>query len=219
MPITPIRCFAIVALMSMAGCASYSTEEDRGSRGQGDDKMSPPELAVASGDNARARRMEKLVDSDIAPLTARNTGYYMDVQLARLRQELPGTGIAIERDGERITLVIPGGAIFATDSDHIEGDIEPALQEIARVLAEYRKTLVAIEGHTDSRGAEGHNQRLSERRALAVGRFLADTGIVPQRLVIIGYGESRPIADNDTEAGRNENRRLELILEPVVAES
>ncbi len=218
MPITSIRCLAIAALVSVAGCASYSTP-DWGNWGRtADDKTPSSELVVASGDNARSRRKEALVNSDIAPLAARNTGYYMDVQLARLRQKLPGTGIDIERNGDRITLMVPGGAIFATDSDRIEGDIEPALEGIARVLAEYRKTLVAIEGHTDSRGAEGHNQRLSERRALAVGRFLADTGIAPQRLVIIGYGESRPIADNDTEAGRNKNRRLELMLEPVVAD-
>ena len=89
------------------------------------------------------------------------------------------------------------------------------LTSIARVLEEYRNTQISIYGHTDESGEEDYNQKLSERRALSVARYLIDGGVAAERIVIIGYGETRPSTSSETVVGRARNRRIELLLEPL----
>ena len=85
------------------------------------------------------------------------------------------------------------------------------------VLKEYDKTLIEVAGHTDSTGAAEYNQGLSERRAQTVATYLAGKGLMEQRIITIGVGETRPVATNDTAEGRQLNRRVELTLAPVTA--
>jgi outer membrane protein OmpA-like peptidoglycan-associated protein len=107
------------------------------------------------------------------------------------------------------------GILFATNSDRIRPESTPTLEEIARMLREHGHLRIAIEGHTDSDGEEGHNQALSERRAAAVKAFLVTTHrIADTRLQTAGFGESRPVADNATPEGKQQNRRVELVRLP-----
>ena len=87
------------------------------------------------------------------------------------------------------------------------------------VLKEYDKTVIEVAGHTDSSGSDQYNQSLSERRAQSVAGYLGSHGVKQQRLITIGAGEAHPVASNDTEAGRAQNRRVEITIVPVTQEN
>ena len=91
----------------------------------------------------------------------------------------------------------------------------PVLDSVALVLQEFDQTLIEAAGHTDSTGSNSYNQNLSQQRASSVGSYLIEKGIVTERVLTIGHGESRPVADNKTASGREQNRRVELTLVPV----
>lgn len=143
-------------------------------------------------------------------------GYYMDRQEAQLRQKLEGTGVRVVRNGDQIDLIMPGNITFDTDQSTIRSGFTGTLESVALVLKEFDKTIIQIEGHTDSTGSDSYNQLLSERRASSVRDFLLNQGIEPPRRTrATGYGERYPIASNDTAAGREQNRRVELTLVPM----
>jgi outer membrane protein OmpA-like peptidoglycan-associated protein len=98
----------------------------------------------------------------------------------------------------------------------VSSETEVALQSLAVVLTEYDATLVSVHGHTDDSGSGGVNQELSEQRAVAVARFLLGQGLSADRLIAVGHGSSKPMAANDSAAGREQNRRIELQIDPIV---
>ena len=108
---------------------------------------------------------------------------------------------------------------FASGSAVIQPGFHSTLDKIASVVNRYGKTHITVVGHTDNQGSSSSNQALSERRADAVEKYLSQKSVVPQRLASRGMGESSPVSDNATEQGRQLNRRVELIIEPIVAES
>ena len=91
------------------------------------------------------------------------------------------------------------------------------LNSVGKVLAEYEKTVVEVAGHTDSTGTDAYNQALSERRANSVSAYLRSQGVISQRLITLGLGESRPVADNSSDAGRQANRRVEITMVPLTS--
>ncbi|HEX7046512.1 MAG TPA: OmpA family protein [Gammaproteobacteria bacterium] len=175
-------------------------------------------VGAASGDNAAENRKRALIGAGVGALTGAGVGYYMDRQEAELRQQLEGTGVSVTRSGDEIILNMPGNITFQTDSAALKTDFFDVLNAVASVLDEYEKTVVVIEGHTDSTGSEAYNQQLSEQRAAAVGSYLDSQGVGAERMVIVGYGEARPVASNATPEGRAQNRRVELTLEPLTEE-
>ncbi len=88
------------------------------------------------------------------------------------------------------------------------------LDDVALVLNEFNKSYVQVEGHTDSTGSDDYNQQLSQRRANSVANYMVSREVLPGRLIVQGYGESQPISDNSTPAGRRENRRVEIEISP-----
>lgn len=170
-----------------------------------------------SGDDRKERKRRALLGLGIGGLTGGSIGYYMDVQEAKLRQQLQGTGVSVTRVGDNITLNLPGNVTFATDSASLKPEFHGVLDSVALVLKEYEKTIVEVAGHTDDTGSDAYNQSLSERRAGAVAQYLQGRGVNPQRLVTVGVGESRPVAPNVTPEGRQQNRRVELTLAPLTA--
>ena len=139
----------------------------------------------------------------------------MDKQEAELRRKLEGTGVRVVRNGDEIELVMPGNITFDLNESSIKPSFSGTLESVALVLKEYDKTIIQIEGHTDSSGSDSYNQLLSERRASSVRDFLLNQGIEPKRTRAVGYGERYPVASNDTAAGREQNRRVELTLVPM----
>ena len=141
-------------------------------------------------------------------------GAYMDRQEAQLREQLAGTGVSVTRVGDNIVLNMPGNITFATDSSDINSNFYHVLNSVAVVLDEYDQTAVQVAGHTDSRGSEQYNQQLSQRRATSVANYLISQGVIANRFEIYGFGESRPIAPNDTVEGMGANRRVEIQIAP-----
>lgn len=142
-------------------------------------------------------------------------GYYMDRQEAKLRQELQGSGVQVRREGDTISLVMPGNITFETSRYDIRAQFYSVLNSVAKVLAEFDKTAIIVSGHTDSTGAAEFNQTLSEQRSSSVKQYLVTRSVASGRIHSVGYGPRYPIASNSTAAGREQNRRVELKLEPL----
>lgn len=158
------------------------------------------------------------IGAGIGALAGGGVGLYMDRQESRLRQELQGTGVQVVRNGNQIQLIMPGNITFDTGSAAVRAQFYPVLNSVQKVLDEFEKTIVVVEGHTDNVGGADFNQQLSVNRANSVAAYLLQhRGIKPQRFVIRGYGESRPIASNDSDFGRQQNRRVEIQLSPLTA--
>jgi outer membrane protein OmpA-like peptidoglycan-associated protein len=156
-----------------------------------------------------------LIGAGVGAIAGGGVGYYMDVQEAKLRQRLEGTGVSVTRVGDNITLNMPSNITFALNSADLNSQFFSALEGVGVVLKEYNKTVVEIAGHTDSSGSDEYNRTLSQRRAQAVAGYLTSQGVKSERLITVGAGESHPIASNDTEQGRASNRRVELTIVPV----
>jgi outer membrane protein OmpA-like peptidoglycan-associated protein len=110
---------------------------------------------------------------------------------------------------------MPSNITFDFDSSTLKPQFTPILDNVAQTLTQYNQTVVEVAGHTDNVGTDSYNQALSERRANAVAAYLGSRGVMQQRMITVGAGESRPIASNDTESGRAQNRRVEITLVPV----
>jgi len=158
-----------------------------------------------------------LIGAGVGAIAGGSVGYYMDVQEAKLRQRLQGTGVSVTRMGNNITLNMPGNVTFATNSADLNAQFFNVLDGVAIVLKEYDKTVVEVAGHTDSTGSVQYNQTLSERRAQSVASYLASQGIKRERLLTVGAGMHHPIASNAPEAGRAANRRVEITIVPVTS--
>jgi outer membrane protein OmpA-like peptidoglycan-associated protein len=142
-------------------------------------------------------------------------GYYMDQQEAELRQQLQGSGVQVQREGDNISLIMPGNITFATGKHNIRPQFYNVLNSVATVLVEYNKTAVNIAGHTDSTGSDAFNQLLSERRAQSVRDYLGERKVTYNRMRASGYGPRYPIASNSSATGREQNRRVEITLSPL----
>ena len=112
---------------------------------------------------------------------------------------------------------MPGNVTFATDSSDLSPAFFNVLNSVGKVLAEYDQTVVEGAGYTDSTGSHAYNQSLSERRATSVSAYLSGQRVIDQRLITLGMGEARPVADNNSLAGRQANRRVEITMVPVTA--
>lgn len=137
-------------------------------------------------------------------------GSRMDNQAEELEEELGGA--EVERVGEGIRVTFDSGILFDFDSDALRPEARANLADLAASLAEYEGTRVLVVGHTDSTGSATYNQGLSERRAASARTYLLQQGLAPDRVEAVGRGLSEPIADNSTEAGRQENRRVEVAI-------
>ena len=229
---TSIRYSLAAAVMTamLAGCATsgggYYGQQDP--YGQGPDPANDRTKrgaiigaavgAVAgllSGDDATERRQRALVGAGVGGLAGGAIGNYQDRQERALRERMEGTGVEVVRQGDNITLNMPSNITFGFDQASLQPQFYPVLDNVAATLNEYNQTIVEVAGHTDSQGTDAYNQGLSERRAATVAGYLNGKGVMRDRMITIGAGESRPIASNDSEAGRAANRRVEITLVPV----
>ncbi|MFP5441045.1 MAG: OmpA family protein [Gammaproteobacteria bacterium] len=171
---------------------------------------------VDSRDDDRRTRQERMLKAaGVGAIAGGAVGNYMDRQEAKLRQQLQGSGVSVVRDGDNITLVMPGNITFASGKNEIQSNFFDVLSSVAQVLKEFDQTVLEVAGHTDSDGSESSNLTLSQARADSVANYLRGKNIKPERLTTIGYGEARPVASNDTPAGKEQNRRVELTLLPL----
>lgn len=163
----------------------------------------------------RNDRTEKILGAGIGAIAGAGVGAYMDKQERDLRARTQGTDVQVIRQGDDLILNMPSGITFGHDRSDIQPQFRPTLDQVAQVLSQYNQTYVDVYGHTDSTGADAYNQGLSERRAQSVADYLSSRGVVRERLGVRGYGETQPVASNDTEDGRAANRRVEIKVAPV----
>lgn len=173
-------------------------------------------LGIATSDDKKRRKERALKGAGIGALAGGGVGYYMDVQEAKLRQRLENTGVSVTRSGNNIILNMPSNITFEVDQSYVKPGFVETLDSVSLVLNEHASTMIEVAGHTDSSGSHGYNQRLSQERAEAVRRVLTSQGVRPVRIDTVGYGETSPIASNNTSTGRQQNRRVELTLLPYV---
>lgn len=141
-------------------------------------------------------------------------GYYLDAQAAELRAELASTGVSVIKDSDNIRLIMPGNITFKTDSSDINSGFYPTLNSVAKVLKKYDNSTVMVTGYTDNTGSLDYNQSLSRARAASVAAYLQGQGVAASRFEIVGMGPLSPIADNSTDLGRQQNRRVEIKIIP-----
>lgn len=212
---------AVIAAVILAGCTTTQdpfTGEQKTSKASTGAMIGAAAGAVAgiiSGDDARERRKRALIGAGVGAIAGGATGSYMDKQEAELRKQMESTGVSVTRNGDNITLNMPGNITFATNSADLNSGFFPVLDSVVLVLNKYEKTLIEIAGHTDSTGSDDHNQQLSEKRAQAVAGYLRSHKVLPDRIAAFGLGERHPVADNATPEGRQLNRRVELTLVPI----
>ncbi|MDX2369372.1 MAG: OmpA family protein [Colwellia sp.] len=167
------------------------------------------------GKDSKTRNQRILAAATGGAAIGGGIGYYMDAQEAKLRKQLRDSGVSIQREGDKINLIMPGNITFSTNSANINTNFTGVLNSVALVLEEYNKTLVVVSGHTDSTGSVQHNQKLSEDRAGSVANYLRGQKIISDRLEVVGFGESQPVANNQAAEGRELNRRVEITLLPI----
>ena len=206
----------------VAGCKTLDpyTREEQTSNATKGALIGAAAGAVAgliSGDDAVERRQHAMIGAGIGALAGGLVGNYMDRQEAELRAELEGTGVSVVRNGDNITLNMPGNVTFATNSSDLNPAFFNVLNSVGKVLNEFDQTVVEVAGHTDSTGSEAYNQSLSERRSGSVAQYLQSQGLSSQRVITVGMGEQRPIADNGSNTGRQANRRVEITMVPLTA--
>ncbi|MFP4031437.1 MAG: OmpA family protein, partial [Desulfococcaceae bacterium] len=143
-------------------------------------------------------------------------GRMMDRQEEEYRQALAATeAAAVRREGNLLAITLQGDVTFDTDSATVKPGLHDEISRIAGIMQQYPQTRVLVEGHTDSTGNAQYNQQLSERRAESVADLLRQNGVSPGRVRTIGYGPNQPMATNDTALGRQQNRRVEIKIDPV----
>jgi outer membrane protein OmpA-like peptidoglycan-associated protein len=218
--VTALLAFSIsISMVALSACSTvnpYTGEKQtsKATEGAAIGGIAGAILGAATASRGDRAQMA-LLGAGIGAIAGGGAGYYMDVQEAKLRQKLEGTGVRVARNGNNIDLVMPGDVTFETNSASLNSNFFEVLDSVALVLTEYKSTLVTVAGYTDSTGAAEYNQKLSERRASTVAIYLHSRGVAQERLAAIGRGENRPVASNNTAEGRARNRRVEITLDPI----
>jgi outer membrane protein OmpA-like peptidoglycan-associated protein len=210
------------AAVALAGCApmqdmATSPDKEKTRKGAGYGAAAGAVIGLLTGGNDKFEAA--MIGAAAGAIAGGSVGYYMDKQEAKLRQQMAGTGVDVVRNGDNITLDMPGGVTFAFNSSDLNSQFYPVLDKVAGTLGEYNKTVIEVAGHTDSVGSATYNQQLSEKRAASVAAYLSSRGVDRSRMVTVGAGKDHPVASNETEEGRAQNRRVEITIVPVTQEN
>lgn len=207
-----ITALALGSLL-LAGCASTGNPDTTKTRSG---------AAIGAGIGAVIGLLSKgdkfdnaAIGAAIGGLGGAAIGNYQDQQERKLRAQLANTGVEVQRVGNNITLDMPGGVTFATNSADINANFYTVLDQVATTLGEFNQTVIEVAGHTDSTGARAYNMTLSERRAGSVVSYLSGRGVARERMIAVGAGPDHPVDTNETAEGRAQNRRVEITIVPV----
>jgi outer membrane protein OmpA-like peptidoglycan-associated protein len=196
----------LLACMTISACASMSKEEKGAAVGIGTGAVLGGIIGNQTGSTARGA----IIGAAVGGVAGAIIGRQMDKQAAELKQDIPGA--TVTRVGEGIVVTFASGLLYDFDSDRIRSESANNLKNLAKSLDKYPNTDLLIVGHTDATGTDSYNQGLSERRAAAAATYLKSQGVASGRLRTSGRGESEPIASNETEAGQQANRRVEVAI-------
>lgn len=210
---------ALAASVAVTGCTTNPYTGDKQASkaawGAAIGALSGAAVGAATGDNKKDRRERALKGAAIGGVVGGGVGAYMDAQEKKLREKLQSTGVGVKKNADgSIELIMPGNITFPTGQSAIKPDFFDTLNSVALVLKEYNKTSITVSGHTDNVGKDDLNQKLSQDRANSVAQYLSSQGVANARISSVGKGKSEPIADNATENGRAQNRRVEITINP-----
>lgn len=197
---------AIAGLLPFTGCERISKTAKGTVIGAGAGALAGAVIGKAAGNTTTGA----IVGAAVGGATGAAIGNYMDRQARELEEDLDGA--TVERVGEGIKVTFDSGILFEVDSYTLSGASKNEIAKLAEVLQKYEDTNIMFSGYTDNTGSEDYNQKLSEQRAKSVAEYTAFTGVSGERMTIIGYGESDPVASNETVEGRSKNRRVEVAI-------
>ncbi len=207
-----------VSLLILAGCAAPETQtktEKGAIYGGAGGAVAGAVIGQAIGHSTPSTLIGAAIGAAVGGLGGAGVGKMMDDQERDMRKQLAASEAAsVAREGNLLAVTFKGDVTFDTNSTVLRPGLVSEINRVATVLNQYPQTLVRVEGHTDSRGSDAYNKDLSIRRANAVRQLLAQRGVAETRMDAVGYGESMPVATNDTEAGRARNRRVEIKIAP-----
>ncbi len=198
--------FTVAALVSLAAGCALNKAEQGAIIGAGAGGAAGAVIGNATGSTVRGA----IIGAAVGGAAGAIIGHQMDKQAQELAYELPGA--TVQRIGEGIAVTFPEGLLFGFDSDQLMPAARDNLRKFAASLQKYPNTRTMIVGHTDSQGSAEYNMGLSNRRAESAASFIAGEGIDRARLGTAGRGEAEPIATNETDAGRQQNRRVEVAI-------
>lgn len=198
---------ALLSVFSLGACSGLTNTERGAVGGATTGAVLGGVIADATDGNTA---VGAILGAAIGGAAGAAIGSRMDDQAEELESELGDA--EVERVGEGIKVTFDSGILFDFDSDGLRAEARANLADLAASLSEYEGTRVLVVGHTDSSGTDSYNQALSERRAGAARSYLLQQGLLGDRVEAVGLGESEPIADNESDAGRQENRRVEVAI-------
>lgn len=209
---TKLLATALASSVALAGCTTATTTANN-TYSAGKTALGALAGAAAGYGISKATGGEENErDAIIGAVVGAGVSAYMQKQASQLETQLEGTGVEVELDTTTndINITMPSNITFDTDSSAIKSAFTGTLQDLATTMKQYDQTSVVVMGHTDSDGSASYNQTLSEKRAYSVAKYLYNNGVASSRISTIGYGETQPIASNATEAGKAQNRRVEI---------
>ncbi|MFW7377532.1 MAG: OmpA family protein [Oligoflexus sp.] len=209
---------SLIIAGSLTSCATTENGEKNGSGKTAGGALAGAIAGGVLGNQVKGskgtREGARIAGAVIGGVIGGSVGHYMDKQERELREQLKNSDIEVEREGDQIILNMPGQVTFEVGKATIQPSFYELLNKVAEVLNSYPETGIEVAGHTDSTGSAQLNQVLSEQRAQSVVSYLKRQGIQSQRLAAVGFGQSQPVASNNTADGRQENRRVEMTLIP-----
>ena len=196
--------FALLLTLPFLGCDSISKTAKGTAIGAAAGALAGAVIGKAAGNTTNGA----IIGAAVGGASGAAIGNYMDRQSRELENDLEGA--KVERVGEGIKITFDSGILFDVNSYQLKDASRENIAELSEILQKYEDTNIMFSGYTDNTGSEEYNQKLSEDRAKAVAEYAAFTGVDAERMTIIGYGESDPVADNSTASGRQQNRRVEI---------
>lgn len=211
-----VSCLASVSLLTVSACV---TDPNTGEK-----KVSRTAIGGVGGvvvggllGGLIGGKTGRIVGAGLGGVAGAAVGYTMDKQIKELKEKTAGTGVDVTTtdNGSAILVNLPDGVTFDVASYTLKPEFRATLDQVAQSLQEYPNSLVDVYGHTDLTGSDAYNQTLSENRARTVANYLISRGVSAARIRSRGFGETMPVASNDTDEGRSKNRRVEIKIVPV----
>lgn len=200
----------VILVIAMAALSFSCSSTSKTKKGAAIGAAAGGVLGAVVGNKAGNTIVGAIVGAAVGGAAGAYIGHYMDKQADEMREDIDGA--KIERVGEGIKITFDSGILFDVNKSDLKPEAKRNLESLATILNKYEDTNVLIEGHTDNVGSEEYNMELSERRSQSVANYLATLNVDATRFTIMGYGESQPIATNETVEGRAQNRRVELAI-------
>jgi outer membrane protein OmpA-like peptidoglycan-associated protein len=200
----------LIAAASVAVIASGCKNMNKSQKGAAIGTAGGAAMGAVIGKAAGNTALGAIIGATVGGVTGAVIGRKMDKQAEEIKKEVPGA--KVERVGEGIVVEFSNAVLFGFDQSALSGNAESTLNDLITILNKYRDTDLEIQGHTDNTGADSYNQGLSERRATSVADYLRSHGISSRRIKTVGFGETAPKYNNETESGRGQNRRVEFLI-------